>query len=109
MGTAVPLHIINTMRSFSLYCSSYGKMKKFHFSEEKMILIPQQAEVLSLFGMKYFIKKLAFIGKNKTFNLLLGVNKCLQHPRDQTAFLTAYWTQLAIKVIQDDLKITKYI
>lgn len=97
------------MRSFSLCCSSYGKAKKFHFSEEKMILIPQQAAVLSLFGMKYFIKKLAFIGKNKTFNLLLGVNKCLQHTGDQTGFLMAYWTLLAIKVIQDDLKNTKYI
>lgn len=97
------------MRSFSLYCSSYGKAKKFHFSEEKMILIPQQAAVLSLFGMTYFIKKLAFIGKNKIFNLLLGVNKCLQHPGDQTGFLMAYWTLLAIKVIQDDFKNTKYI
>jgi len=32
------------------------KWRSFILSEEKMILIPQQHAVLSLFGMKYFTK-----------------------------------------------------
>lgn len=34
---------------------------------------------------------------------------CLQYSRDQTDCLMAYWTQHAIKIIQNDLKFTKLI
>lgn len=105
-GLQCPLHIIFSMSSFPSVLLVMVKWRSLIFQRKNYINTTAGCSSLT-FWYEMFYKKLAFTCKNKTFNLLLGVNKCLHYPRDQTACLMAYWTQHAIKIIQNDLKFTK--
>lgn len=108
MGTATPQCITYVKRRFFLHCS-YNKMQKFNSFRRKNDINTTAGCSSLTFWYELFYKKLAFTGKNKTFNLLSGANMCLQHLRDQIALLMAHWTQLATKVSQNDKKFTKCI